>query len=91
MTGRTIWAREAAAAIMSDLRGRGEFCYTLQPTPRTDGGPWASPETQAAIEDRIAELVDAAVLPRINGLLAANNREVERRRSAERVETSRER
>ena len=54
-------ARDAAAAIMADLRERGEFCFVLQPNKRTDGGPWATPDVQASLEARIAELIDEAI------------------------------
>lgn len=79
---RSAWALDSARSIMADLRSRGEFCWILGKR-KPEAGPWVTLEMQAALEDRIAELVDAALLPRITGLIEANNREVERRRAAE--------
>lgn len=56
-------SRIAARAIMADLRNRNEMHKILAPTNPNDGTPWATPDMQQRIEDRIAEIVDAHFEP----------------------------
>ena len=51
-----------ARSIMVDLRQRGELCYILAPV-KPESGPWATLETQARIEERIAEIILAGLVP----------------------------
>lgn len=49
-------SKAAAKRIMASLRERGELCYILGPR-RPENGPWATVETQEAIERHIAEII----------------------------------
>lgn len=77
------YAATAARRIMEGLRERGALCYILARHKPESGVAWAPPEAQAAMENRMAEIIDAVFDSRISELLAANNAEVERRREAE--------
>ena len=77
------YAATAARRIMDGLRERGALCYILARQKPDSGVAWAPPEVQAAMENRMAQIIDAVLDARISELLAANNREVERRREGE--------
>lgn len=51
-----------ARSIMADLRQRGELSNILGPV-MPESGTWATLETQARIEERIAEIILAGLVP----------------------------
>jgi hypothetical protein len=51
----------AAAAVMNDLRNRGEFCAILAPN-KSNHPAWVEPGVQNAMEVRFAEIIAAELV-----------------------------
>lgn len=72
--------QDLARKIMADLRNRNELHKILAPTDPGDGTPWADLKQQTIMEERLAEIILAELVP-----IAAEMTELR-----EKVETLRE-